>query len=168
MKTSVSALIIVIPLVLAIQASASEQMKTVGLIENVRVAPGGLIFSAKMDTGADHSSVDALSVHRFKRKGVRWVRFRLIADDGRSVTLERELVRLTAIKKPGMKKHTRPVVMLTICLGTVSREVQVNLVDRSRFNYKMLIGRSFMKDAFLVDPSRKFTVEPQCPLRQAQ
>ncbi len=168
MKAFVFVVLIVIPIMSAMQVIASEPMKVVGLIENVRVDPGGLIFSAKLDTGADHCSVNAHSVHRFKRKGERWVRFQLITGDGTAVSLERQLVRLATIKRHGGKKHKRPVVMLTICLGTVSREVQVNLVDRSRFNYKMLIGRSFMRDAFLVDPSRKFTVEPQCPQRSTE
>ncbi len=168
MKPFLFALMTIVPIVSAIQVMASEPMKTVGLIENVRVDPGGLIFSAKLDTGADHSSVNAHAVHRFKRRGVRWVRFQLISGDGKTVSLERELVRLASIKRPGGKKQKRPVVMLTICLGNVSREVQVNLVDRSRFNYKMLIGRSFMRDALLVDPSLKFTVEPQCPQRQTE
>jgi hypothetical protein len=168
MKPFLFALLIVIPIASAMQAIGSEPLKVVGLVENVRVDPEGLIFKAKLDTGADHSSVNAQSIHRFKRRGVRWVRFQLVTGDGRTVSLEQELVRLVSIKGPGGKKRRRPVVMLTICLGTVSREVQVNLVDRSRFNYKMLIGRSFMRDAFLVDPSLKFTAEPQCPQRPTE
>lgn len=166
MKLFLIALLIVIPIIPGKQVLAAEPAKVVGLIENVRVEPGGLIFKAKLDTGADHSSVNAQSIHRFKRKGERWVRFQLVTSDGNAVSLERELVRSTSIKESAGKQLRRPVVMLTLCLGNISREVQVNLVDRSRFNYKMLIGRSFMRDAFLVDPSTKFTVEPQCPQRQ--
>jgi len=168
MKRFLFALLIVIPIISGRQVVAAEPTKVVGLIENVRVDPGGLNFIAKLDTGADHSSVNAQSVQRFKRRGERWVRFQLVTGDGRTVPLERELVRLASIKRHGEKKHKLPVVMLTLCLGNISREVQVNLVDRSRFNYKMLIGRSFMRDAFLVDPSRKFTVEPQCPDRTTE
>ncbi|MDQ7783353.1 MAG: RimK/LysX family protein [Desulfomonilaceae bacterium] len=163
MKVFLFALLIVTPMALTVQTSASEKTTVVGLIEDVRVDPGGLIFSAKMDTGADHSSVNAQSIHRFRRRGVRWVRFDLVNADGTTASLERRLVRLVTIKRSEGKKSKRPVVRLTICMGTISREVEVNLVDRSRFNYKMLIGRSFMEDNVLVDPSRKFTIEPQCP-----
>lgn len=165
MKPICFAVLCAVPFLTAVQSMASEKMQVVGLIENVRVDPEGLVFSAKMDTGADHSSVNARGVHRFKRKGEKWVRFRIVNDEGRSVTLERKLVRSARIKRPLGKSHKRPVVMLRICLGTFSREVQVNLVDRSRFRNKFLVGRSFMRDALLVDPSRAFTVQPQCPQR---
>jgi hypothetical protein len=56
----------------------------------------------------------------------------------------------------------RPVIRLGICLGNVYKEVEVNLQDRSKFNYQMLIGRSYLKNSFLVDASATFTVETNC------
>ena len=38
----------------------------------------------------------------------------------------------------------------------------MNLVDRSGFQYRMLIGRKFMEGAVIIDPSAKYTVEPEC------
>ena len=52
--------------------------------------------------------------------------------------------------------------MLGICLGTIYKEVEVNLVDRSHFNYQLLIGRNFLIDSFLVDPSLTFSTKPKC------
>ena len=111
MKPICFALLCAVPLLAAVQSIASEKMQVVGLIENVRVEPGGLVFSAKLDTGADHSSVNARQVHRFKRKGEKWVRFEIVNDEGQSVTLERKLVRSARIKRPLGKYHRRPVVM---------------------------------------------------------
>lgn len=163
MKPLFLGLLFVIPFFAVAQSIASEGMTVVGVIEHVRVDPGGLIFSAKLDTGADHSSLHARSIHRFKRGGESWVRFKMVNDQGQSVQLERKLVRLTRIKSPEGKQRRRPVVMLTLCLGNISRSVQVNLVNRSRLRNKMIVGRSFMRNALVVDPARKFTVEPKCP-----
>lgn len=162
MKRILMVFMVTSALALMVRNAGSGEMRTVGLIENVRVDPGGLSFRAKLDTGADHCSVNAQSIHRFKRKGVRWVRFRLVDDEGRSIPFERKLVRVTKIKRAADKRQKRPVVMLTICLGTLSREVQVSLVDRTQFRNQMILGRSFMKGALLVNPSQSHTVEPQC------
>lgn len=136
--------------------------EVVGLVETVRIQPSGLIVDAKIDTGADNSSIHASDVHRFKRRGDSWVRFRVENREGKSETLERELVRVARVKRPSGKSQKRPVVMLGICLGTIYREVEVSLVDRSRFRYRMIIGRSFLGKDFLVDPSKKYLREPAC------
>jgi hypothetical protein len=44
----------------------------------------------------------------------------------------------------------------------VYKEVEVNLEDRSKFNYQLLIGRSYLKNSFLVDASATFTLKPNC------
>jgi hypothetical protein len=139
--------------------------QAVGLVEPVRIDPSGLVVDAKLDTGADNSSIHASHVVRFKRRGESWVRFQVVNSEGKSETLERELVRIAKIKRPTGKSQKRPVVMLGVCLGNTYREVQVTLVDRSQFRYRMIIGRSFLVDDFLVDPSKKYTVRPVCPRR---
>lgn len=142
--------------------TASGSDVVVGLVERVRIYPGEMVLEAKMDTGADNSSLNTKAIKRFKRNGQRWVAFEVVNKDGQSVTLERELVRVAKIKRPGEESQKRPVVMLGICLGDLYREVQVTLVDRSRFRYAMIVGRSFLAGAALVDPSKKFTVDPSC------
>ena len=61
--------------------------------------------------------------------------------------------------------HTgRPVIALDICMGTALRSIEVNLTDRSTFQYPLLIGSEALKrfDA-LVDPSLKYAAgKPAC------
>ena len=57
---------------------------------------------------------------------------------------------------------------LGICLGNVYKEVEVNLEDRSKFNYQLLIGRSYLKNSFLVDASATFTLKPNCQVNGNQ
>lgn len=140
----------------------------VGLVESVRIEPSGLIVDAKVDTGADNSSVHASDVVRFKRRGESWVRFQVVNREGKSETLERELLRVAKIKRPTGKSGKRPVVTLGVCLGTTYKEVEVTLVDRSRFRYRMIIGRSFLGNDFVVDPSKKYTAQPDCPRRSGE
>ena len=53
----------------------------------------------------------------------------------------------------------RLVIELEISLGEIKKLTKVNLVDRSHFNYQLLIGRSFLKPHFLVDSSKTYTIK---------
>jgi hypothetical protein len=141
----------------------ADDRQVVGLLERVRITPGNLVIVAKLDTGADHSSLHAVDIVRFERAGEKRVRFTVVNHEGQKVTLERKVFRESRIKKHDRLGPRRPVVKMGLCLGNVYGQGIVNLVDRSRFRCRMIIGRSFMGDRLLVDPSKKFTVEPTCP-----
>jgi hypothetical protein len=48
----------------------------------------------------------------------------------------------------------RPRVTLELELGGVAKRVRVSLRDRSRMDYKLLVGRDFLAGDFLVDVDR--------------
>jgi hypothetical protein len=164
----IAAMLCVFLLICSNQSNGQSGNLEVGWVEKVRLSPGNLVLNAKIDTGAKHSSINAYDVTEFNRGVEKWVRFKVTNRDGDSMTFERKVVRIARIKRrtvngnenPG--RHLRPVVMLGVCLGDVYREVEVSLADRRRFNYPMLIGRSFMSGTIVVDSSRKYTVEPMC------
>ena len=143
-------------------SGASQEKEMVGWLEKVRICPENLIIHAKLDTGARNSSLNAPHVNLFKRKGETWVRFDVTDREGKTATLKRKVHRITKIKQHDRPPDLRPVVRLSICLGDTFKVVEVNLRDRSDFNYQMLIGRSFLKDDFVVDASAKFTKRPKC------
>ena len=155
-------LCVVITLSLTSYECPAADKKQIGWIEKARVHPGGLLFTAKMDTGARTSSINAQNIIEFERDGQAWVRFEIINNKQASATLELPLVREAVIKRHFGEKQSRYVVMLGICLGKVYKETEVTLVDRKGFLYAMLIGRSFLKNLFIVDTAQQFTVKPTC------
>lgn len=134
----------------------------VGWVERVAICPGNMVLHAKLDTGARHSSLNARNMELFKRQGVSWVRFDVIDKSGRRETFEKPVVRTAKIKDHVRPADRRPVIRMGICLGNFYQETEVNLTDRSDFNYQLLIGRSFMLRHFMVDPSAKYTRQPLC------
>jgi hypothetical protein len=56
------------------------------------------------------------------------------------------------------------VVDLELCLGDVKRTMEVNLVDRSSFNYPLLVGSKALREfKAAVNPAKKFTAgNPDC------
>ena len=135
----------------------------VGWLEKVRVFPGQILMQAKIDTGADNSSIHATDITTFKKGNEEWVRFTLTSLDNQTKIMERPIFRTTQITRHGVPDEVRLVVKMGICLGTIYKEdMEVNLADRKNFEYKMLIGRSFLRGDTLVDPSKEFVHEPQC------
>jgi hypothetical protein len=165
-----AALTIVVGLSLVAMAAARTQgEKTLlGWVERVWVGESRLELEAKLDTGADTSSIHATRIRRFRsQSGQRWVEFRLAdAASGRTIRFKKRLVRYAYIKEHEGPSQKRPVVELTICLGNEKREVEVSLVDRSGFQYPVLLGRNALEGHVVVDPAVKLTADPTCAVRE--
>ena len=54
------------------------------------------------------------------------------------------------------------MIRLPLCLGDELRTVEVNLTDRGRFIYPLLLGRKALARLAVVDPARTFVREPRC------
>ncbi len=136
--------------------------KIIGWIEDVIVMPGDIKFSAKLDTGALTSSINAKNITEFERDGNLWVRFEIINNDHESRVIELPQLRTVKIKRHYKKSQERHVVKLGLCLDNKYKETEVSLVDRDGFIYKLLIGRRFIKGDFVVDPSEHHITLPNC------
>ncbi|MGE8499529.1 MAG: ATP-dependent zinc protease [Pseudomonas sp.] len=143
-----------------------------GLNEYVRLNTIDLEVAAKLDTGAKTASLSARDIKRFKRDGETWVRFYLAIDDAHAHPIERPLARISKIKRragdydPDEEKTytARPVIEMDVCMGQALRTIEVNLTDRSAFQYPLLIGSEALKRfSALVDPSLKYAAgKPGC------
>ena len=151
-------------LVLALAGSAAASEPDVfGWAEPVVLEEAGYRLEAKLDTGADTSSLDAIDIRRFRRKGKSWVRFTVEDhDEGETVRLERPLLRRVRIKRHDGESQRRSVVSLTVCLGGHRRKVEFSLIDRSQFDYPVLLGRSALAGIAIVDPQVINLSEPDC------
>ncbi len=147
----------------AADAPAVEEKRIAGWVERARV--GELLqVEGKLDTGADVCSLGVDRVSQFTRDGRKWVRFWVEdpEDDDRRIRYERRVVRWSRIERHGPDDR-RPVVRLDLCVGSVSRRVEVNLVDRSGFEYPLLVGRNFLTGAFRIDPDAVHLLDLDCP-----
>lgn len=138
-------------------------MEIFGWVERVELLDGKFSMKAKLDTGALNSSLHALDIQRFTRDGERYVRFVVTdPDSGETRELEKPLVRNVRIVRHSGEYQRRPVVKMDICLGPYHREVEVNLIDRSELIYPLLLGRTALEGAALVDSGSTFQNYPAC------
>jgi hypothetical protein len=142
---------------------AQAQNKQIfGWVEKVRLYPADIVIHAKIDSGADYSSLSASNIEKFERGSSKWVRFTIKNRYGHKAVIEKKIVRTARIKRHNADPVERYVIRLGLCMGETYMEEEVNLADRSQFDYQMLIGRSFLSGNVLIDPSSQFTIEPSC------
>lgn len=119
----------------------------------------GMEFPVKLDTGADVSSMNAQNIKLFEKEGKKMVSFTYENDQGTKKKLTREVVdTMTITAKEGEKANVRPVVEMQVTLGELEKKIRVNLQDRSRFRYSMILGKNFLKYGAVVASDIDFIV----------
>lgn len=134
-----------------------------GRVEWVGFPDIGSYFKARIDTGANTSSLSARDITEFERDGDKWVKFKLaLREDAkyfvpevRDKWVEAKVSRtVTIVQASG--REDRPVVSMLMTLGDIKQRVEFTLNDRRDLTYPVLLGRRFMMDIAAVDVSRTF------------
>lgn len=157
------------------QATAFEPIQNVyGRLEYVTLEGNPSPLKVKMDTGAKTSSLSAVNLREFQRKGKDWIAFDVIVPKHKiDLHFEKPISRWVKIKKRSEEFtdeeikndpfSRRPVVKMHMCIRNQLRNIEVNLVDRNHFLYPMLLGRSAIVEfQAVVNPAIKFTQMPSC------
>lgn len=147
-------------------AGNSGDKQVVGAVEKVLITPPGEILSARIDTGAVTSSLDASDVELFERNGHDWVRFMIInPKTNKEYTLERRIVRnVKIIQAVTDDVERRPVVELEVTIGKTTQRAEFTLSDRKHMEYPVLIGRNILMDIMIVDVSKSHIAPPSVPV----
>lgn len=133
-----------------------------GWIETVTFPEYGIVLDAKLDTGADSSSLGVTGLDRFKRNGKIWYRFTLTGNGGKSVTIEQQTKRLARIGRAEVGQVVRPIVRLKVCVAGHVAETDFSLTDRTGRSTDVLIGRRFLATRILVDSGRTHLFPNAC------
>jgi len=136
--------------------------------ETVMVGNPPAVLEARIDTGAEISSIDATEIAVTRRERRRWVEFVVVRPDGNRVHLSAPMVRHARIKQGGVHAGRRPVILIEICLGSRLRAVEVSLADREGMHFDVLVGRNVLSGYFMVDPARDHVLPPDCAQRGQQ
>lgn len=147
----------------AMAAKSKKNLQILGWVENAFLIEPGFELKAKLDTGALTSSLDARIIKRFRQYGKRWVRFAVRdPNTGEETILVRERARTIGIVQHEGDNDIRPTVHMAVCIAGIERDIEVSLVDRSRFQYPLLLGRRTLKNIAIVHPGQTFMAESRC------
>ena len=135
-----------------------KKKRIIGATAEILEKGSGLIFKARVDTGAKSCSlhVEEMKIvgeeEGFKPNIGKVVRFKVRNSDNKTRLVERRIETYVIIKTAG-KRERRYKVPLTLSWkgGAVEKKVLVTLNDRNGMNYPLLLGRNFLRGEFLVD-----------------
>lgn len=157
-------------LLATLPATASNDLEfgkvIAGYVERVTLQPWDIEVKAKLDTGANTSSIYAVDVERFEKDDAEWVRFTLVLEDYEDevhrVETEAPVARNILIKDHDDPSSRRAVVELPMCFDGRIHNLQFSLADREGFIYPVLLGRRFLNDVAVIDPDRTFLTQSSC------
>ncbi|UCE85619.1 MAG: ATP-dependent zinc protease [Deltaproteobacteria bacterium] len=113
---------------------------------------------AKVDTGARSS---ALHVEHIEELPRGYVSFSIVlhrAKRDRRIPVKARVVRKSRVRSSTGHHSERYFVETTLRLGPVERKIEVNLVDREKLIYRMLLGRAALAGPFLIDVDRRMVL----------
>jgi len=148
-------------------AKCSTKSKTVtnegklvfGALEKVKLAKEKVDYSARIDTGARYSSLGVYSPKIFERDGKRWVKFALEAEPDARIYEYRVYGTINIKQESDEEAEYRYEIKTDIIVGEKKYRNQIfNLSDRSHLDYKILIGRNFLRDIAVVDVSKTYVL----------
>jgi len=144
-----------------------DKRKILGGLEYVFLDPPGINLSARIDTGAQTSSLNALDMVEFERDGKPYIKFYILdPDSGEKIEIVRRVRGHTKIKKHKIESQRRPIVRLRVKLGDLDEHISFTLIDRSKFQQQVLVGRNFLRDLAIVDVSKEYTIPKTTPEKQ--
>lgn len=116
-------------------------------------------IKAKVDTGARSSSLHAIHLEEFTRRGADWVRFEVHPIQRSSkevICAEARVLEYRLVRSSSGKATKRPVIITDVSLLGETWTIELTLANRDEMGFRMLLGREAIRRRFLVDSGRSY------------
>ncbi len=139
----------------------SNSLDTIGWREWLSIPELGIPrIKAKIDTGARTSCLHTCGLEIYEdnsgRERVRFTVHPLQRKPDYSVECDCPLVNQRQVKDSGGHEEIRPFILVPVTLGPYSWKVEFSLTNRDNMKFRMLLGRTAMKDRFFVNPGLSY------------
>ena len=140
--------------------SCHMDKKIIGETAWIEVEETGFTYLSRIDTGAANTSIHAIDLEiedeakeKKHNKGKK-ISFTTYKEDGKKKRVHGIVDDVVRVVNSQGAEY-RYEVKMTLNWNGVSKKVRVNLRDRSKMTYKLLIGRSWLENDILVDVSKE-------------
>jgi hypothetical protein len=135
-------------------AQLLKEKVLIGRVEWVSLPDFKIKQKARIDTGAKTTSMHAVNIEEVEQRGELFVKFQTFDSENKVVELVRKVDTTQRVSNTAGFVSRRYVIKEKIKMGNIEREVLINLNDRSKMEYKFLIGRNVLLGRFIVDVAR--------------
>jgi hypothetical protein len=121
---------------------------------------------AKVDTGARTSAIHAFALKTYSDGGQERVKFSVHPnqkDSDTVVVCDAAVVDKRIVSDSGGHKEERLVIETTLMIGEHAWPIEATLTGRDDMLFRMLLGRTAIKNRAVVDPGRSYVVGKKAP-----
>ena len=137
-----------------------DSVTPLGWREWVSFPAWGIDFvKAKVDTGAQTSSLHAEDIEFFRQNGVEFVKFSVFPwqnNNSSRTTVTSELMAFRNIRSSSGCLEKRPVVLADIRVAGITFKTELTLTNRELMGFRMLLGRRALDKGFAVITGRSY------------
>lgn len=126
----------------------------IGRVEWVELVGLNIRHKARIDTGAKTTSMHAVNIEEVEQRGELFVKFQTLDKDGKTIEVVRKVDTTQKVSSTTGFVSKRYVIKEKLKIGNIEREVLINLNDRTKMDYKLLVGRNLLLGRFIVDVAR--------------
>ena len=154
MKVILPFLLLFLACVPAANAQLLKEKVLIGRIEWVELPDIKVKHKARIDTGAKTTSLHAINIEEIEQRGEQYVKFQTVDAEGKPIDLVRKVDSVQKVSNTAGFISKRYVIKEKIKMGNIEKEVSINLNDRTKMDYKFLVGRNLLLGRFIVDVAR--------------
>ncbi len=121
-------------------------------------------IKAKIDTGARTSCLHTASYEIFQKDDQDWVRFTIHPIKSHHEVenhVEAPVTDYRIVKDSGGHEERRPFIKTTLAFPNTSWEIEISLSNRENMKFRMLLGRTSMRNRILVDCAKSYLTKAQ-------
>ncbi len=137
-----------------VNAQLLKEKVLIGRVEWIALPDIKIKLKARIDTGAKTTSLHAVNIEEVEQRGELFVKFQTVDADGKVVELVRKVGTTQKVSNTAGVVSRRYVIKEKLKIGGIEKEVLINLNDRTKMEYKFLIGRNVLLGRFIVDVAR--------------
>lgn len=116
-------------------------------------------IKAKIDTGARTSALHTFELTPFEKEGTEWVRFKIHPfqrNEDHVLECESPVHDKRIVSDSGGHKEERYVIVTSLHIGGMKRDIELTLTNRDTMRFRMLLGRTAMNGFMIVDPEKAY------------
>ena len=142
--------------------SRGKKLAVLGWREWVSLPELGLDeIKAKVDTGARTSALHAFEVRQFDIGGRRRVEFKMHPrqrDNETVIVCQADVIDERVVRDSGGHAEKRWVIETPVTIGDDTWPIEMTLTARDDMLFRMLLGRTAIRNRAVVDPGRSYLV----------